>query len=186
MSLRTAAMCVIIACELWGLTEKGFRSVRRTLIFYTQLSNMTALISAVLLLLTGGGTYVTGLRYLAVCMLIMTFLVTVCVLVPAAKDVHMLLLSRTGFFLHVVCPFLNTISYFLLESHVSVGWLCVPPVLTLVYGLIMIWLNIKRTVDGPYPFFRVYHQTKTATVLWIAVLFAVITGIAAGVYTFAQ
>ena len=185
MSLQ-AVMCAIIACELWGLTEYGFRGVKRTLIFYTQLSNVTALVSAVLLLVTGGGAFVTGLRYLAVCMLVMTFLVTVCVLVPAVKDIHMLLLSRTGFFLHVVCPFLNTASYILLENHVSAGWIGVPPFVTLTYGLIMIRLNIKRVVDGPYPFFRVYHQSRTATVLWVAVLFAVIITIAAGIYASAR
>lgn len=186
MPLLSIAMCVIIACELWGLTEKGFRSIRRTLIFYTQLSNMTALLSAVLLLVTGGGAFAAGLRYLAVCMLIMTFLVTVCVLVPAVKDVHMLLLSRTGFFLHVVCPLLNTVSYILLENHVSAAWIGVPPLLTLTYGLIMIWLNIKKVVVGPYPFFMVYRQTKTATVLWVIVLFAVIAGISGGVYAIAR
>ena len=53
-------------------------------------------------------------------------------------------------------------------------------------GLIMLYLNGIRKVDGPYPFFRVHNQSVLATVLWMIVLTAVITAISAGVAAVAR
>ena len=49
----------------------------------------------------------------------------------------------------------------------------------LIPGLIMIFLNAVRVVDGPYPFFRVHDQSVPATVLWIFALMGVIGAISA-------
>ena len=35
-------------------------------------------------------------------------------------------------------------------------------------GLVMMYLNYRECFDGPYPFFRVNHQSRLATVLWMA------------------
>ena len=56
-------------------------------------------------------------------------------------------------------------------------WL-VPVILTFLYGMIMLYLNWKGKVDGPYPFFRIRKQSALATVLWMAVLTGAITLIA--------
>ena len=41
----------------------------------------------------------------------------------------------------------------------------------MLYGGIILWLNIQRVVDGPYPFMKVYDQSVQASVLWcIAIL----------------
>ena len=61
-----------------------------------------------------------------------------------------------------------------------------PVLVTLVYGLIMLYLNAKSKYDGPYPFFRVHHQTKKATVLWVIILMVVIGGISAVVSAVAR
>ena len=39
-------------------------------------------------------------------------------------------------------------------------------------------MNYREYFDGPYPFFRVNHQSRAATVLWIAALTGMITVIA--------
>ena len=62
----------------------------------------------------------------------------------------------------------------------------VPVIVTLVYGLVMLYLNGIRKVDGPYPFFRVHYQSAMATVLWMVALMAVMTGISAGVWAIAR
>ena len=49
--------------------------------------------------------------------------------------------------------------------------------ITLAYGMIMLGMNGAGKFDGPYPFFRVRHQSKTATILWVIVLFAIIATI---------
>ena len=180
----TIVLLLIIVCEIWGITGVDKKHLLKSMIYYTQLSNVAALISAVLLLCFGPAEWITVFRYLSVCLLIMTCLVTVFVLQPLLHDSYLLLWSRTGFFLHLVCPFLNTLSYVFLETHAK-GSVFLPPVATLLYGVIMLYMNYIEKVDGPYPFLRIRHQTKTATVIWIIVLLAAMGAISSAVALFA-
>lgn len=175
-------LIAIILCELWGLTGIRGVSVLRSFIFYTQQSNLVALISAVLLLLSGPHEWIVWFRFLGVCMLVMTMSVTILILQPMLKNSQLLFWSRTGFFLHLVCPILNCISWFFFETHGSQAMILLPPAYTLLYGMVMIYCNYKGTVDGPYPFLRVRRQSVKATVLWILVLLAAVTLISWLVY----
>ena len=177
-------LLLIIVCEIWGITGVDKKHLLKSMIYYTQLSNVAALISAVLLLCFGPAEWIAVFRYLSVCLLIMTCLVTVFVLQPLLHDSYLLLWSRTGFFLHLVCPFLNTLSYVFLETHAK-GSVFLPPAVTLLYGVIMLYMNYIEKVDGPYPFLRIRHQTKTATVIWIIVLLAAMGAISSAVALFA-
>ncbi len=145
--------------------------------FYTIISNFLAMLSTALLLAFGPGTFVTAFRFLSVCMMLMTMLVTVFVLTPLMKDAG--LFSGTQFFFHLLCPILTTVSYVLWEDH-SAAWY-VPAAVTIVYGVVVMYLNYLEKMDGPYPFVRVKHQSRTATVVWIIVMFGAIFGIARGV-----
>ena len=182
--LLTSVLLLIIVCEIWGITAVERKHLLKSMIYYTQLSNVAALISAVLLLCFGPAEWIAVFRYLSVCLLIMTCLVTVFVLQPLLHDSYLLLWSRTGFFLHLVCPFLNTLSYVFLETHAK-GSVFLPPAATLLYGVIMLYMNYIEKVDGPYPFLRIRHQTKTATVIWIIVLLAAMGAISSAVAHFA-
>ena len=57
-------------------------------------------------------------------------------------------------------------------------WRRVPVAITFVYGIVMMYMNYRECFDGPYPFFRVNHQSRLATVLWMAGLTGMITVIA--------
>jgi hypothetical protein len=174
-------LLVIIACEIWGITAVKKELLLKSMIYYTQLSNVAALFSALLLLIFGPAGWVTGFRYLSVCMLVMTCLVTVFVLQPLLKDSYLLLWSRSGFFLHLVCPFLNVLSYVFLETHAAGSYAYLPPAVTLIYGVIMLYMNYIDKIDGPYPFLRIRHQSKTATVVWVLVLLAAMSAISLAV-----
>lgn len=166
---------IVLLLELQGLRLSISGRKWRILIFYTQLSNLLTTCASLLLVLFGSAPWVSVLRYVSVCMLVMTFLVTTCVLIPMGGDPKMLLWSGNGLYHHVLCPILSTVSYLLFESHASTAVVIAPVLVTLVYGLIMLWLNYERKVDGPYPFFRVRHQSVKATILWMIVLVAVIS-----------
>ena len=71
---------------------------------------------------------------------------------------------------------LSVISYVLWEGH-SALWQ-IPVAITFVYGIVMMYMNYREYFDGPYPFFRVKHQSRAATVLWMAALTGMITVIA--------
>ena len=163
---------ISIAGRKWGI-----------LAYYTQLSNLIALVSSLLYLVAAGTKAVTLLRFLTVSVLTMTFLITVFVLVPMGGSAKKLLFSGNGLYHHVICPILSVGSYFLWEQRVGSPWAILLPVaLTLVYGLTMVTLNGLRKYDGPYPFFRVHRQSGLATVIWLLVLLTVIGSISTALY----
>ena len=170
---------IIIVLEIRALLICFPERKWRLLIFYTQLSNMITTVSCVLFLIAGQAGWVTAVRYLATCMMLMTFLITTCVLVPMGGDPKFLLWSKNGLIHHILCPIINLISYLIFEKNAGWEMLPLPILVTLAYGIVMISLNAARKVDGPYPFFKVHDQSALATVLWIVVLLAVIAGISA-------
>ena len=76
------------------------------------------------------------------------------------------------------------ISHIFFEQHAGPGMIVPSMLLTLLYGLIMLYLNYIRRVDGPYPFFRVHNQSVKASVIWVLVLLALIGVISAGITVF--
>lgn len=181
MAARVVCL-IILALELRGLSISLPKGKWKIFIFYTQLSNLVTAASAFFLAFFGQPGWITMLRYLSTCMLVMTFLVTTCVLVPMGGDPKILLWSGSGLYHHVLCPVISTVSYIFIENHTGRDLVWLPVVVTVAYGLIMLFMNGIGRVDGPYPFFRVRKQSVQATVLWVAVLIAVITGISFTLY----
>ena len=177
---------VILLLEMKGLSLSLPGRKWMALIFYTQLSNLVTAVSAVLLLIFGEPYWITVLRYLSTCMLVMTFFVTTCVLIPMGGSPQKLLWSGNGLYHHVLCPIISTASYIFAENHASGNLIWLPAVITLAYGLIMLYLNARKKVDGPYPFFRVYNQSHAATILWMTVLFAAVLGISIVIWILAR
>jgi len=184
MTLARILCILVLLLEARGLSLSITGRKWKILVFYTQLSNLAATVSALLLVILGQPMWVTVLRYLSNCMLVMTFFVTTCVLIPMGGDPKKLLWSGNGLYHHVLCPIVSTASYVFAEQHSGMIWL--PVIVTLVYGLVMLYLNGIRKVDGPYPCFRVHYQSAMATVLWMVALMAVMTGISAGVWAIAR
>ena len=174
---------LVVFLELAGLSISI--SDRKWLIFafYTQISNIIACLSSMAFVLNPDAGWVAVFRFTSSCMLTMTFLVTAFVLVPMGGGFRKLMLSGNGLYHHTLCPAISVLCYIFLEPHIrSAAWIALPAAITLIYGLAMLTMNAKRKFDGPYPFFKVYQQTRTATVLWMLALMAVISGIAAIIY----
>ena len=179
MSLSAFANIAVICFEAIGLGISIPRRHWQVLAYYTQLSNIAALISSVAFIGWGEVYPVTVLRYISTCMLTMTFLITLFVLVPMGGGFKRLMLSGNGLYHHTICPAISVASYILLEQHTS-PWI-IPVIITFIYGVVMLLMNYYRKFDGPYPFFRVHNQSRTATFIWMVVLIAVITVISLGV-----
>lgn len=174
-TMAFAANALIILCEILGIAKSWKGRSWKVFLFYTQLSNMIVLAASAVLLLSGGSTAAVYLRYLATCMLAMTFLVTTCILVPGGGGFKPLMLSGNGLYHHTIVPVVSLISYVFWESHTDV-WL-LPSLITLAYGMIMLALNGTGKADGPYPFFRVKNQSVAATILWMILLFGMIAAV---------
>ena len=180
-------ICLIIfILEIKGLSISLPQRRWGALAFYTQLSNIVTAISVLLLVILGQKYWITTIRYLSTCMLVMTFLITICVLIPMGGDPKKLLWTGNGLYHHILCPVISTISYIFLENHVVQKMIWIPVLVTLCYGLVMLYLNATNKFDGPYPFFRVHNQTKRVTIIWIIVLLIIITVISSVVMVFAR
>ena len=101
---------IVLLLEIRGLSLSLTDRKWMVLIFYTQLSNLITTASAALLLILGQPYWVTVLRYISTCMLVMTFFVTTCVLIPMGGDPKKLLWSGNGLYHHVLCPVISTAS----------------------------------------------------------------------------
>ena len=144
------------------------------------MSNRITLSSAVLLVVFGTKEPVEVLRYLSVCMLVMTFFVTACILVPMSGKAKELLFSGSGLYHHLIIPVVSTLTYEFFEKRVPVALLWLPAAVTLAYGLIMLYFNYTKRIEGPYPFFLIRSNGVKMTVVWMACLLA-----AVGVISFA-
>ena len=164
------ANALVIMLELLGFRISIGDRRWKIFAYYTQISNLITLVSAIVYVITGRAAW---LRYTSACMLTMTFAVTLFILVPFGGGFQKLMLSGNGLYHHTLCPVLSVISYVLWEVH-SAAWM-IPVAITFVYGIIMLFMNYKGWFDGPYPFFRVKYQSKMATVLWVAALTGMIT-----------
>jgi hypothetical protein len=176
---------ILVILEVVDLVKSFPQRGWITFAFYTTLSNVMTFLSSLALLiacLTGSMFDASGhaawfpviLRYLASCMMLMTFITTAFILVPLGGNAKQLLFTE-GLLHHLVCPILCIVSYVWFEPHARAGAWLVPVVLTFCYGMLMFWLNYKRRIDGPYPFFRVHRQGKGGTIMWMCILTAIIT-----------
>lgn len=175
--MAQAANALLILLELVGLSISIADRRWKIFAYYTQISNLLALASAVAFLLLG--EKVAALRYLSTCMLAMTFLISLCVLSPFGGGFKEMMLSDNKLYHHTLCPIISLASYVLWEPHGGT-WVA-PVVVTTVYGLSMLYLNYLRRFDGPYPFFRVHDQSVLTSVLWTLVLIALIGTLSIGI-----
>ncbi|MCR5849028.1 MAG: hypothetical protein K6G75_13065 [Lachnospiraceae bacterium] len=171
---------IIFIAELVSLII-SLNKKEKAYIYYTQISNSICMVSSLLLVIFGMKLPVELVRYTATSMLALTMLVTVFVLLPMLKTVK--LFTGRNLVLHIFCPVLSIFSYVFLEKHVKTYFIVLPLIITFIYGLIMIILNAKEKVKGPYPFFEVNKIGKKATAIWIAVMLS-ITAVVSGITGF--
>lgn len=112
------------------------------------------------------------LKYIASTCLLITIVVVLTVLVPTMGGVEEMLLKDAMLYHHVLCPVLTIVSYVLVEKQNirGVKSAFIPFSLTLLYGVIMIVLNIMGKISGPYPFLKVTENSVISSVLWLVLL----------------
>lgn len=165
-----AIVLVSIAGLIFSIIEYGWGMFR----FYTQDSNFFAAISSILLLayLFKGDEvpkWLTKMRYVAVLVLAITFVITAVVLAPMyGKDYFRMFTDGSKLYQHLLCPLLFFISFFAFERRVPKEKSCIycGVLPTVVYAVVLVILNLLKIVDGPYPFLRVYNQSIFVSFMW--------------------
>ena len=183
--LLSAALNLFILCvEPIALPMSWSWGQEKIFTFYTEDSNIFAAlvcgmvaVAQLVCIFTGGELprWLKRLKFMATSCLMLTLLTVVFVLGPMYEDGngwYIMLCTSSMLFHHLLNPLAALFSFVLLEREPrlprsTVRWALLP---TLVYGSIIMVLNVQRKVDGPYPFLQVYNQSILATVLWVAAL----------------
>ncbi len=171
-----------------GIIVRVARDIPDFWLYYTQLSNVAAVISSAIYIAFHStrskklAAFVRGVRYLGVCSLTMTFMVVMCIFLPFGGTpavMERLLLHVNGVLHHLVCPVISVVSYVWFEDGVkSRRALLIPVGATAVYAFAMYALNFLRLAPAPYPFFAVYEHPLWEIVAWFFGLLALVAGIA--------
>lgn len=194
--------CAIVLAECVGISLSFMNHGWSSFEFYTEDSNYLAFLSCILMAYFLARNLRRGipiprwahvLRFVATSCLAVTFVVVVLVLAPwmtlqGEPGYQMMLLQGSMLFMHLVCPVLSLVSFALFESDEALTKHDVPYALvpTAIYACVSIVLNVTRTIEGPYPFLRVYQQPIWASVLWVAIIGCGAFGLARAVLALAR
>lgn len=138
-------------------------------LYYTNLSNIFAVISSIIYLFTINKKTRIGktLRYVSSCCLLLTLLVVICILTPM---LHANLFVGTYMpYYHLICPLISIISIIFFEDINTKPIYAIIP--TVLYGFTTIILNIFKVIEGPYPFLKVRNQSILGSIIWIVIIF---------------
>ncbi len=168
----------IIALEAIGLTLSLVNTGRIGIEWYTEESNILALVAAVLYLVFITSKkkmpeFVRWIKYTAALGLLVTFLVTAFVLAPMYDfNYGYLFFYGSLLYHHLLCPILAVIAFVGFDE---VGKLSKEDtkrsmIWTIVYAFLMIVLNIVGVIEGPYPFLMVLKQPIYMSLIWLFVI----------------
>ena len=169
--------------NIWNGTGK------RMFIYYTQDSNILAMIVCAISVICSLGclimgkenrpTWIRRLKHIAASCLAVTLIVEMCVLVPMncrrlsdfSREFRYGMLYGEMLYMHTLCPLLTIFSFLFLEPGKRLrGNVYIALIPTLIYGGISLYMNYIRAYIGPYPFLYIYIQPVYMTMVWMVVI----------------
>ena len=144
--------------------------------YYTIDSNVLQLIVSVCILaflLRGekSPVWLVVLHLICAVCLTVTFMIAAFVLAPQEGFAYYFL-SNVAPINHFLGPLLSVISFIFTQTDIPLQRRMVfaPVAATLLYGIIVLVLNIARILDGPYFFLRVYEVPLPTVVMWFLII----------------
>ncbi len=180
--IAIALNLAIIFFEIIGFMLAFSYNGWSALIFYTQDSNVLALLASILFIcfsmwkMLGHKSkfepYVHLIKYAAVTSVTLTFIVVITILSWTTKyTLWQLLTMHSMLYHHTICPLLCIISFVFFEKHnlkKQHAWTALS--FTFLYAIVTIFLNLIGELVGPYPFLMVYSQPWWMSVIWCVVI----------------
>lgn len=174
---------LIIILEIIGfvlvINQIGVKSLE----YYTEDSNFLLLLSSILFLVYLSldkefPSWLQSFRFIAIVSTTLTFIIVITVLSWTTDlGLYYLLFGDSMLYHHTLCPILAIISFICIEKYDNLNALH-GLIFTLIYGIILLPLNILKIVEGPYPFLMVYNQPILQSILWIIIIYAITYAIA--------
>jgi hypothetical protein len=138
------------------------------------------------LLLTGQEdeipSWLSVLHLVCAVALTITFLIAALVLAPQEGFAYYFL-ENVAPINHFLAPLLSVLSFLFLGTGEGLPKKAAlaPVAATMLYGGVLLLLNITRVVDGPYFFLRVYETAPGTIAMWFLII-AALCGLLSGVY----
>ena len=184
MNKKNVALVInllIVIFEIVGFVITIKENGRLGIEYYTEDSNILCLIISFIYIFNiifnkKISKYLKMFKYISTVCLTVTFLVVILILAPMYNFNDGFLLFHNEFlYHHLLCPLLCIISFIFFDgvSNYSIKDSIVASIATLLYGVVLIVLNIVRVVDGPYPFLRIYSQPLYMSIVWIVVILCI-------------
>lgn len=147
-------------------------------VYYTWISNLFMLVCCVLCAFAYYNKssvfykICMNLKFVAMVMLAITFLVVITILLPSSiNDNWHTMFTGGNLYHHIVCPLLAVLIFLGFDDYepFALKKVLLPAIPTLIYAIVFVLLNFFRVVDGPYPFLRVHNQP-----VWVSIFFFVL------------
>lgn len=112
------------------------------------------------------------MRYVATCVLGMTFFIVLLILAPWDRDYKRNFFYDDLLYHHFLCPLLTMISYLIFGQlpykDMIATFVGAAPIF--LYGFVSMILNVARVMEGPYPFLLVYKNGFWKSIMWMAII----------------
>lgn len=186
---------MLVALEIMGI-KRAFKYSCRTLRFYTTDSNIFLCITSTIMMITALvciikkcdiPRHILILKYFSVCCITMTFIVVIAVLLPGkVSDGYgpHIMYKGAQIYHHTVCPIMAIIAFIFIEKKDKFDKLFIRAayIPTAIYGVVIVILNLKGIVYGPYPFLRITTQPVYKSIFWFFVMIIVARSINSVMY----
>lgn len=176
---------ILVILEVIALIHDIYVFGAGLFVWYTIDSNvLQLLVSAVILMTLCRGREIskklTAIHFVSAVGLTVTFLIAAFVLAPEGGIAYYFL-ENVAPINHLIAPLLSVLSLLFLEKSELPGKTVIflPASATMLYGLICLFLNAVRLIDGPYFFLQVYDQPASVIVMWFAIIAVLCIGLAA-------
>ncbi len=180
VSLALNMLLIIFECIGFILSIAEYNTIHFE--YYTEDSNFIALIASLTFIIFMGinkkvPRLVSIFKYISNICLTLTCFVVIFILLPMYDyDFAMLLFDGPILYHHLLCPIISLISFFFYDD---LGKLTKSDSIkgmsfTILYGLVLIPLNIFMIVEGPYPFLMVKDQSIVVSIFWMILLLSLV------------
>ncbi len=175
---------IIVILEIIALIHDCYAFSIGLFMWYTVDSNVLQLVVSALVLiyyLKGKDLpeYVTIMHFVSAVALTVTFIIAAFVLAPEGGIAYYFL-SDVAPINHFIGPLLSVISLIFLEhvEKLPIKTILWPALMTLIYGVICLILNVVNVLDGPYFFLKVHEQPVGTVLLWFGIIAVLCVGLA--------
>ena len=172
---------LIVILEIAGIIISYKVMNRLSIEYYTIDSNILALCSSLIyciyiFLNKKIPKWLSMFKYITTIGLSVTFIVVLFILLPmAGYNLYAMFVSDSLIFHHLLCPLIGIITFIYFDklNDYTFKDSFYGLIFTAIYSIVLIILNIKNIVDGPYPFLRVKYQSVSTSIVWFIVIYLI-------------